>query len=551
MRTARWWEPDLPGTALGALLMLLAAGPSLLPRTSLFQGLTSGLAFAAGYAIGVAVHALARQLARTDRRLHGRWWWAALGVVVAVASVPVGLAAVDAQTWLATREGQEAPTAADVAVAFGVTVALSLALVLLGKGLRMLTRVIGGAIASRTRLPRLAGLATGVLAVTLALGLIVTGGGWAFIVSYESDFDDYSRSPGSAAEPSGQYRSVGPDSALSWELAGHEGRNILAGGPSAAEIAAVTGRDAVEPVRIYAGMDEPGDWEQRAAAVVSELDRLGVAEREVLVVAGVTGSGWLEPQALSAVEYLHDGNTAIAAMQYTNAESWDSYLFHPGDYWESTQTLVGAVGEWWDALPADDRPELYLYGLSLGSRAVQDSFADAEAMRTWGDGVIVAGTPFGTEINATLTAARDAGSPVTVPVLDDGLEYRWFGSGMDIAETGGQWDSPRVLYLQHGNDPIVWVGPDIVWSPPEWLAEGQRSYDVHPDMRWFPVVTGIQSLFDTAVDLDGPDGVGHDYGIGMTDAWIAVSGDAGHSLETLDAIRLAVGGGELPFGGDV
>jgi uncharacterized membrane protein len=164
---------------------------------------------------------------------------------------------------------------------------------------------------------------------------------------------------------------------------------------------------------------------------------------------------------------------------------------------------------------------------------------------------VLAGTPNGTPINAGLTAHRDAGSPVVVPVVAAGQRFRWFSDALDIAEASGPWEEPWVAFLQHGTDPIVWVGLPMLWSRPEWLEPGQRSSDVHPDMAWYPLVSGVQAVFDIAEDLSGPDGIGHRYGSTTLEAWIAVAGDGGLAPVVLDAIRQQVIGTDLPSGDGV
>jgi uncharacterized membrane protein len=44
---------------------------------------------------------------------------------------------------------------------------------------------------------------------------------------------------------------------------------------------------------------------------------VGGFERSVLVVATPTGSGWLDNGAVDTLEYLHGGDTAIVATQYS------------------------------------------------------------------------------------------------------------------------------------------------------------------------------------------------------------------------------------------
>lgn len=538
----RWWSLSLTGTAAGLLLAGLSTTPSLLPRSPLNQGLAAGIAFGVGYLAAVAALGLVRMLTggRPRRLVRGvaLVLWLCLAGAALVAALPTS-------SWLRTQNDLRDVYAepdlglSDAAAAIGVGVATSAAIVLAGKVLALVFRVVRDRWARRTSRPVAAAASIGVLALA---AVVITAVSLAAVgIVFERSAGDYNASePSWLVEPPGTYRSVGPGSALSWDAAGFEGRTILGTGPSAADITAVTGRPALEPIRVYAGVDEPGGWDEHAAAVVAELTRMNAQDRDVVVVAATTGSGWLDGEAIDAIEYLHDGSTALATMQYSKGESWHSFVFHPGAYREATTALLGAARAWWEALPPDSRPALYAYGLSLGSRAVQDSFPDIAALRGYGDGVVLAGTPYGTALNSSLTAARDAGSPVVVPVLDGGREVRWFADGSAVAESGGEWREPRVVLLQHGTDPIVWAGLPSVWAQPEWLEAGQRSETVHPEMRWIPVVTGIQLMFDTEVDLATPDGAGHRYGYDTVEAWIAVTGDGDHAPDVLDRIRQQV-----------
>lgn len=123
------------------------------------------------------------------------------------------------------------------------------------------------------------------------------------------------------AVPGSDFRSAGTESAIAWEDLGRHGGAFIGGGPSASDITAVTGVAAEELIRVYAGIASAETLRERADLVVAELERTGAFERSVLVVATTTGSGWLEPQTVDALEYLHAGDTAIASMQYAYTPS--------------------------------------------------------------------------------------------------------------------------------------------------------------------------------------------------------------------------------------
>ena len=141
------------------------------------------------------------------------------------------------------------------------------------------------------------------------------------------------------------------------------------------------------------GLDSADTAQGRAELAVRELERTGAFDREVLVVAAATGTGWLEPAAVNSVEYLHGGDTAIASIQYSFLPSWISFLVDKERAADAGQALFDAVYDRWSDLPAKQRPKLIAYGLSLGSFAGQAAFASPVDMAARTDGALWLGSP--------------------------------------------------------------------------------------------------------------------------------------------------------------
>src|SRR5690606_14464545 len=103
--------------------------------------------------------------------------------------------------------------------------------------------------------------------------------------------------------------------------------------------------------------------------------RVKAFERKVLVVITPTGTGWVDPAAMDATEYLYHGDIASVAMQYSYLSSPLSLIVHPEYGAQAARELFRVVYDHWTRLPRDRRPRLYLHGLSLGalnsSRSVQ------------------------------------------------------------------------------------------------------------------------------------------------------------------------------------
>src|SRR4051794_16653157 len=85
----------------------------------------------------------------------------------------------------------------------------------------------------------------------------------------------------------------------------------------------------------------------------SELKRVGAFDRSVLVVITPTGTGWIDPSAMNAVEYLHHGDIASVALQYSYLSSPLSLLVQPEYGSEAARALFAEVYGYWTTLPRD------------------------------------------------------------------------------------------------------------------------------------------------------------------------------------------------------
>ncbi|HSJ76629.1 MAG TPA: alpha/beta-hydrolase family protein, partial [Gemmatimonadales bacterium] len=290
------------------------------------------------------------------------------------------------------------------------------------------------------------------------------------------------------------------------------------------------------PIRVYAGLQSASTAEGRAELAVRELDRTGGFHREVLVVAAATGTGWLEPAAVDSIEYLWGGNTAIASIQYSYLPSWISFLVDKERAADAGQALFDAVYEKWSQLPPHRRPQLIAYGLSLGSYAGQAAFASPSDMAPRTDGALWLGSPSFSEPHGYIEANRDADSPQWRPIYQDGETVRFGAAGDAFAGPATGWTSPRVAYLQHANDPVVWWDPELILERPDWLAEAPGP-DRSPDMHWIPVVTFLQVTVDQFFGTSVPDLQGHNYGGTMVDAWQSVVPADGWTPSELDDLQ--------------
>ena len=330
-------------------------------------------------------------------------------------------------------------------------------------------------------------------------------------------------------QPQVPERSGSPQSRSSWRAVGGQGRVFLGRGPSRADIEAVTGCSAMEPIRVYAGMPEEGQSLQSAAdLVVEELHRTGAFDRAVILIATSTGSGWVDEWQVQPLEYLTCGNCATASMQYSFVPSSINFLTDLDVSEEAAVILFETIRRAVDEIPEDRRPALFVCGESLGAYASQHVFSGIVDVLSRTDGALWVGTPAFTPMHAELTAIRHRGSPEVAPVVANGRHVRFVNLPENLwsdvyGRELGDWNYPRVVYAQHPSDPVVWWNSELVWHKPDWISE-KVDGDVSPHMQYTRGATYIQVLVDMPVAGTAPGGHGHTYHEELIPLWEAILG---------------------------
>ncbi len=512
---------------LGLVGAVLAFGasitPSLLPRPWLFEGVIAGLGAAIGYGLGVLISWLLRGLHAPEPgpTLKHRAW-IGLRILAPILAVYWLLLGVGWQNEVRTLVGMPDEGLLTAFVVGVVAVPVALGALLFGRMLRVcngwivrrLSRVIPPLVAGA-----LAIVILGVVGYGLVTGIVFTG----FVAIMNNLYASTNASTvAGVTQPTSPERSGSPPSFAAWSTLGMEGRNFVGRGPSGQQLADLSGRASTPPIRVYIGLDTAPTAAERAALAVKELQRTGAFDRKVLVVAGTTGTGWLEPQSTDSLEYEWNGDSAIVGIQYSYLPSWISTLVDVDKASAAGTELFDAVYATWTTLPEGKRPKLLVYGLSLGSFSAQSAFASPADLTTRTQGAIFAGSPNFSQPWGVIAEARKAGSPQWKPVYDGGATIRFAGTPTDLDSPSGSWGPPRVAYLQHANDPVVWWSPALLVQKPDWLSEPPGPGRT-PTMRYYPVLTFLQVTVDQFVGVDVPSGQGHNYGTSMPATWAAVS----------------------------
>ncbi|MGP6174516.1 alpha/beta-hydrolase family protein [Corynebacterium sp. A21] len=208
---------------------------------------------------------------------------------------------------------------------------------------------------------------------------------------------------------------------------------------------ALTQASEVSAVRVYG--DHRGIEDGEAARrTVTELRTAGGFDREILVVMLPTGSGWVDPEQVSALERWAGGDIATVSMRYSAAPSAVVYLLNPNRARESAAALLHEVGQHLAQLPELERPALIVQGLSLGAAAGRESLEELAlpvpvAARLWQGAPGGAARP--APVDPCTVSAINADDPVAA--LNPGLlwdrgagavETLWALPGSDSREPG-------------------------------------------------------------------------------------------------------------------
>lgn len=539
-RVEQWRRRQLagvsrPGTLLAVLGYVSANTPSLLPRHWWLQGIIAAICGLSWYVVGVGLGALGRVLARwsgLEISIDATARWTLLSLWYGLVAVGVIVFPVFSLRWQQVTSGYVGMPAPGPSYVLGSTVAAFVSFVVLVMVWRLVAALFDWLLARfeshalRDWLARIVASVATVALILLFLDRVALPGGLDLAQRAAERVN--AENPTGYHAPTSSLRSGGPGSSQPWSSLGQDGEIFVSAGPTADQIAAVTGRPAREPIRVFVGAGD-GSLAQRVAAVVAELDRTGAFARKALNIEFATSTGYLNIRSVAAFEFLTGGDCATVSMQYSTLPSATALLTAGSEPVQAARALFDGVLARVRQLPAGQRPAVYVGGESLGAYGGNGVFATPTAMLAEVAGAVWTGTPYFTPLRRTLTAQRTPGSTEVDPVVDDGAHVRFAGTAAQLVDDQwgrplGSWSFPRVVYLQHVSDPVAWWSPDLLFSSPGWLNE-TRGNDAMAQMSWLPFVTFWQVTADLTMSNEVPYGHGHRYGAAdVVPAWAAVLG---------------------------
>jgi uncharacterized membrane protein len=370
----QWHSLSATGLVFGALFFAVSLTPSLIPRPFLLQALLSGIALASGYGVGAFFRWLWSYMElpvpreRVQRIL--KWPIAALSLAFAVAFLRQAATWQDSVRMMMEMEPVEGVRLVGLGAAALVLFVLLLALA-------RLFRAVARWIAKHFKrvVPRRIANVLGVLVAFLLFWALIEGlATRAVFKTFEASFQQLDALIEPEMAPPESATATGSDASLvDWRDLGRQGRRFVALGPGQQDLEDFFGQPAMQPVRVYVGLNSAETIEERVSLAFAEMKRAGAFERSVLVIVTPTGTGWVDPGAIDSIEYLHRGDVASVAVQYSYLPSWLSLMAQSEYGAETARELFQAVYEYWTGLPSDQRPRLLLQGLSLGAQNSQRS----------------------------------------------------------------------------------------------------------------------------------------------------------------------------------
>jgi uncharacterized membrane protein len=318
--------------------------------------------------------------------------------------------------------------------------------------------------------------------------------------------------PSFSSPPSNEHVSGGPNSISPFAHLGLQGRRYVSEVITPDVIEKTLGVPAIaHPVRAYVGVAlEPIYATGRSELALNEMERLGAFDRGYLLLVSPTGTGWVDHTMIETAEILTRGDIATACIQYGKAPS---FLELQGVSLGRAQfrQLLWGVKQRLIAVPEDKRPKVLVFGESLGAWSSSDVVMH-QGISGFDHYGIHRALWFGLPGLARWSKAgmREGRNPLTpegtVGAFDRFEQYQ--------ALTPDQKEKLRAVVVDHDNDPISQMSLRMAVKRPPWL-DGHRGRGVPETMKWTPVITFTQVIVDAMnamVTIPGEfKSFGHDY----------------------------------------
>ncbi len=310
-----------------------------------------------------------------------------------------------------------------------------------------------------------------------------------------------------ATPPTSPLVSGSADSHVPWETLSREGRRHISTYMRREWIERIMAEPAVDPIRVYVGLDSAPTEAQRVRLAIAELDRTGAFNRELIIVVSPTGTGYVNYTAIACAELYTRGNCATVTLQYSKRPSPVSL----DRIWQGRRhyrMLTAAIRRKLYAMVPSERPRLVAFGESLGALTSQDAFLD-----TGTQGLMDAGMERGLWIGSP-RLSKWKQQVLEEDRLDvDPHQIGEFNSFEEVeALAPARRESLRYFLMSHGNDGVCRFEPTLLIQQPDWLGDPEtRPAGVRKSQRYATPITLIQTVIDMNNAMNAGPGEGHDY----------------------------------------
>lgn len=318
--------------------------------------------------------------------------------------------------------------------------------------------------------------------------------------------------PGYAHPPAINYVSGGPDSVSPFADLGQQGRRFVTDVLTPEYIDNTMGEgNAKHPIRVFIGYNsEPMYPTGRAEMALDEMERTGAFDRKYILLMSPTGTGWIDQTTIESAELFARGDIASVCIQYGKFPSFLS-VQKVALGRSQFRLLLWGVRQRLSGIPLENRPKVLVFGESLGAWTSSDvvMFNGIAGFDHYGiDRALWVGLPWMAKWSRS---GMNRGASDLVPEGSVGV----FDHHDELAAIGEENRRKlRAVVLSHDNDPIAVMGPDLAIQEPDWLR-GERGRGVPASMHWSPIVTALSVVLDAAnamVMVPGHFGsFGHDY----------------------------------------
>lgn len=316
---------------------------------------------------------------------------------------------------------------------------------------------------------------------------------------------------GFTKKPNSRFVSGGAGSPIRWETLSVQGRRHAGTALTAAQIKSVMGEPALNPIRIFVGLDSAETEDDRVALALDELERMQAYERKYIIVVSPTGTGYVNYVMSESVEYQTRGDVASITLQYSKRPSPMS-LDRVDEGHAQYRMLLNGISKRVRSMPAGKRPKILLFGESLGAWTSQDAFMNSgtdglEALSI--DRALWIGTPKGSKWKEQALYSNALN-----------VEQGFIGAFNDFEQVEALDSSVRnklrYVMVTHYNDPIAQFGLELLIKQPEWVTdESKRPEGVSKNTEYRSPALFVQTLVDMKNALKPIPGEfvasGHDY----------------------------------------